>query len=142
MELRGMHQLLAIAVMSGVALTAAAQGGTSGTAGQNSAASPSTAASSGTSGTSGTPGANAQGSTAGAAGSKATGATGSHHARATKHHAGTRHAMRHARKNDESMTRNDSGESQYRAALRRCVQGPEGQRDSCLDQAIRDNGRA
>jgi hypothetical protein len=136
MELRRMHQLLAIAALSGVALTAAAQGGTSGTAGQATAAAPSSAASAGTSGTM------AQDSTAGTAGSKATGATGRHQARAMRHHAATPHAMRHARKGDESMTRNDTGESQYRAALRRCVQGPEGQRDSCLDQAIRDNGRA
>lgn len=35
-----------------------------------------------------------------------------------------------------------STESPYQAALKRCVEGPQAQRDSCIDQAISQYGRS
>lgn len=62
---------------------------------------------------------------------------------AMRHHAPMHHAakMRHERKMSMA-SENESGDSAYRAALRRCVTGPESQRDACLDQAIAQYGHA
>jgi hypothetical protein len=140
MKLRTLNQLVAVAFASGIAFTAAAQGGANGTTTQ--AATPNASApSSG----------NASPSASGSAATNDHGATGSsgkaaHRTRAMRHQA--RHARGEARRGNrgESMARNDAGshagESQYRSALRRCVEGPQAQRDSCLDQAIQANGRA
>jgi hypothetical protein len=57
---------------------------------------------------------------------------------ASKHHAAK---MRHER-NMSMANENETGDSAYRAALRRCVTGPESQRDACLDQAISQYGHA
>jgi hypothetical protein len=51
-----------------------------------------------------------------------------------------RAAARHER-STHAMASNGA-DSSYRAALRRCVTGPEPQRDSCLDQAIAQYGHA
>jgi hypothetical protein len=63
--------------------------------------------------------------------------------RPMRHHAPMHHAakMRHAR-NMSMANENESGDSAYRAALRRCVTGPESDRDTCLDQAISRYGHA
>ena len=64
------------------------------------------------------------------------------HARAqhaTKKHATAHHAMRHGKQTSAEATGTDTA---YKAALRRCVTGPESARDSCLDQAISQYGRA
>ncbi|HJU22961.1 MAG TPA: hypothetical protein VJ891_10680 [Casimicrobiaceae bacterium] len=62
---------------------------------------------------------------------------------AMRHHAPKHHAakMRHER-NMSMANENETGDSAYRAALRRCVTGPESQRDACLDQAISQYGHA
>ena len=68
------------------------------------------------------------------------------HAMAGKHmtnehkasgHAKATHGMRNT-----ASAEGATADSPYKAALRRCVTGPESQRDSCLDQAIAQYGRA
>jgi hypothetical protein len=48
---------------------------------------------------------------------------------------GTHRAAARRGRPADAMASN-AGDSAYRAALRRCVTGPEQQRDSCLDDAI------
>jgi len=45
---------------------------------------------------------------------------------------------KHSRMTQQRMQGETPGasDSAYRAALRRCVEGPQGQRQSCLDDAI------
>lgn len=62
---------------------------------------------------------------------------------AMHHHAPMHHAAKTRRAHNMSMaSENENGDSAYRAALRRCVTGPESQRDACLDQAISRFGHA
>ena len=85
--------------------------------------------------------ANTQSSTTpGAESSTATKPATSH---AMRHHAPMHHAekMRHAR-NMSMANENENGDSAYREALRRCVTGPQSDRDACLDQAISRYGHA
>jgi hypothetical protein len=144
MKLRTLNQLVAAALVSGVALSAAAQGGANGTTTQP-GTSNATAASSASSGNA-SPGASGSAATSDHGASASRSGNAAHHTHAMRHH--PRHARTQASRGHrgESMARNDSGsnagESQYRAALRRCVEGPQAQRDSCLDQAIQANGRA
>jgi hypothetical protein len=71
--------------------------------------------------------------------SKATmGATGKHTGAA--HHMARGHTARH--RMHEASNATTSADSAYKAALRRCVTGPESARDSCLDQAISQYGHA
>ena len=64
------------------------------------------------------------------------------HSTTTKATAKSRSAMRGgthrsvARRGHAANMASNAGDSAYRAALRRCVTGPEQQRDSCLDDAI------
>lgn len=67
-----------------------------------------------------------------------TGATGKHLGAA--HHMARGHAARH--RMHEASNGATSADSAYKAALRRCVTGPESARDSCLDQAISQYGHA
>ena len=60
-------------------------------------------------------------------------------AKKTAHHARKHNAM-HA--THRSQTRVSSEESQYRTALRQCVEGQASQRDRCLDDAIAQYGRS
>lgn len=144
MKLRTLNQLVAAALVSGIALTAAAQGGANGTAKQPATSNASAASS--TSNGSASPGASGSATTTDHAARASGSGKAAHRTHAMRHHA--RHANGQARGGDrrESMARNDSGSnagaSQYRAALRRCVEGPQAQRDSCLDQAIQANGHA
>ena len=70
--------------------------------------------------------------------SKATmGTTGKHMG---AHHMKREHAARH--RMHEASNAATSADSAYKAALRRCVTGPESSRDSCLDQAISQYGHA
>jgi hypothetical protein len=65
---------------------------------------------------------------------------------ATGKHAGSVHRMarKHAARErmHEASEGTTSADSAYKAALRRCVTGPESARDSCLDQAISQYGHA
>jgi hypothetical protein len=63
------------------------------------------------------------------------------HASATKAH---RHmaSAHHARGSTHTASASNSEDSQYRSALRRCVEGPQSQRDSCIDRAISQYGKA
>ena len=139
MKLRILHQLVAVALASGVALTAAAQTGTSGNNARSATGgAPANVTSNATS--------NAGNSASGTSG-KAAKAGGTHRMRShasTHRGARTTHAarMRHGRSDEGMTSRNDAAETQYRGALRRCVEGPQGQRDTCLDQAIREHGHA
>ena len=63
-------------------------------------------------------------------------ASGAHKNHATAHH--TSHA-KHAERGSSAMA--SSQDSAYRAALRSCVAGPAGQKESCLDNAIKRFGR-
>jgi len=56
-----------------------------------------------------------------------------------------RHAMRHPsmqRRDALAATATGTGDPAYRAALKECVAGPEGQHDSCLDDAIARFGQS
>ena len=55
----------------------------------------------------------------------------------TSGHAKAKHGMRNT-----ASAESAPADSAYKAALRRCVTGPESARDSCLDQAIAQYGRA
>jgi hypothetical protein len=67
---------------------------------------------------------------------------------ATKQHAMPRrsatHANRQARRGGGTQMANEAHapDSAYKAALRRCVTGPQSSRDACLDQAIAQYGHA
>ena len=65
---------------------------------------------------------------------------------ATGKHSSAAHPMAHRQaahhRMREASDRTTSADSAYKAALRRCVTGPESARDSCLDQAIAQHGRA
>lgn len=71
--------------------------------------------------------------------SKATMGAGGKHMGAA-HHMARGHAARH--RMHEASNATTSADSAYKAALRRCVTGPESARDSCLDQAISQYGHA
>ena len=71
--------------------------------------------------------------------SKATRGAGGKHMGAA-HHMARGHAARH--RMHEASNATTSADSAYKAALRRCVTGPESARDSCLDQAISQYGHA
>ena len=58
---------------------------------------------------------------------------------ATTHHAMKHKTMHSAHANPSS---GNMHEDPYRMALRQCVQGPEAQRDRCLDDAISRFGRS
>lgn len=62
---------------------------------------------------------------------------------ATKHRS-TTHAKRQARSDSRRQMASESNgaDSAYKAALRRCVTGPESSRDACLDRAISQYGHA
>jgi len=70
--------------------------------------------------------------------STTTGATAKH--AGAKHHSMRAHAARH--RMHEASNGATGADSAYKAALRRCVTGPESARDSCLDQAISQYGHA
>jgi len=59
---------------------------------------------------------------------------------AKAHHATKQHKAMHARPQTEPTV--SPGETQYRTALRRCVEGQAAQRDRCLDDAIARYGRS
>ena len=62
----------------------------------------------------------------------------------TKADTGAKHArsgMRHAHAKTREHSAKES-ETPYQAALKQCVEGPAGQRDSCIDQAISQYGRS
>jgi hypothetical protein len=66
---------------------------------------------------------------------------------ATKQHATQRksatHANRQARRAGTQMANETNApDSAYKAALRRCVTGPQSSREACLDQAIAQYGHA
>jgi hypothetical protein len=67
---------------------------------------------------------------------------------ATKPHAKQRgsaaHAHRQARRESRAPMASEANaaDSAYKAALRRCVTGPQSSRDACLDQAIAQHGPA
>jgi hypothetical protein len=50
------------------------------------------------------------------------------------------HASRSMAMNHASKSQASSHDTQYKAALRRCVTGEQSQRDSCIDQAIAQYG--
>jgi hypothetical protein len=60
--------------------------------------------------------------------------TGSKHAKSGMRHA---HAKMHAHERSAK-----AGDTPYHAALKQCVEGPSGQRDNCIDQAISQYGRS
>ena len=64
-------------------------------------------------------------------------ATGKHERHATKHH-----SMRRRDTTMAAAVNTGTGDPAYRAALKHCVAGPEGQRDSCLDDAIARFGQS
>jgi hypothetical protein len=64
--------------------------------------------------------------------------TGKHH----RHHAASHTAGNAQHKPMESARPASSQETAYQMALRHCVAGPTGQRDSCLDSAITRYGRS
>ena len=80
----------------------------------------------------------------GANGAMAATAHGSSGMHATTKHAS--HAMKHHSmpRRDTAMaaTTTGTGDPAYRAALKGCVAGPEGQRDSCIDDAIARFGQS
>jgi len=59
-----------------------------------------------------------------------------------KQRAASRHESSGQHKAVPEASNEMSGDTAYRSALRSCVQGPEGQRDSCLDGAIARFGRS
>jgi hypothetical protein len=59
---------------------------------------------------------------------------------AKAHHAMKQHKAMHARPRNEPTV--SSGESEYRTALKRCVEGQGSQRERCLDDAISRYGRS
>lgn len=63
------------------------------------------------------------------------------HAKAPHAHRATKHPA-HARGPTMAMTATGTGNPAYRAALRDCVAGPAGRRDSCLDNAIARFGQS
>jgi hypothetical protein len=64
-------------------------------------------------------------------------ATGKHARHATKHHSTHRRDTTMA-----AAVNTGTGDPAYRAALKNCVAGPEGRRDSCLDDAIARFGQS
>ncbi len=64
-------------------------------------------------------------------------ATGKHERHATKHHSMHRRDTTMA-----AAAKTGTGDPAYRTALKNCVAGPEGQRDSCLDDAIARFGQS
>jgi hypothetical protein len=137
MRLRSLHQVIAVALMSGVAVTAYAAGGTGAATHADDRTATTPAAS--------TSAANATApATSASDASPATSSTRAHRSASGQkaQHAwhGTRSAHHVAR--GEAAAMRDGGDRGYRAALRRCVEGPQSQRDGCLDQAIREHERA
>jgi hypothetical protein len=112
MKLHGLHQACAIALFAVAPIVA---GQTSGTA-------------SGPTGT--TSGSNAAAPAQGTMPSHDTSST-----HATKPH---KHSAHVSGTSTQTMSH---GDSPYQAALKRCVEGPANQRDSCIDQAITQYGR-
>jgi hypothetical protein len=63
---------------------------------------------------------------------------------ATAKHAGhaTKHQSMHSRDTAMAAISTGTGDPAYREALKQCVAGPEGQRDSCIDDAIARFGQS
>ena len=63
---------------------------------------------------------------------------------ATGKHAGhtTKHQSMQGRDTALAATATGTGDPAYRAALKECVAGPEGRRDSCIDDAIARFGQS
>lgn len=53
---------------------------------------------------------------------------------------GAKSGKRHARPRMQHDAASHGSETPYHAALKRCVEGPAGQRESCIDQAISQHG--
>jgi hypothetical protein len=64
------------------------------------------------------------------------------HAKSRHAHHAAKHSSTQARSPAMAMTATGTGNPAYRSALRDCVAGPEGQRDSCLDDAIARFGQS
>lgn len=59
-----------------------------------------------------------------------------------EHHAAAHHQSKAKHKHMAAASPTESQETAYHAALKQCVAGPAGQRESCLDGAIARFGRA
>lgn len=77
-------------------------------------------------------------STASAAGKSAAAPAGA----TQKHHATAHHQSKAKHKHMAAASPAGNQETAYQAALKQCVAGPAGQRESCLDGAIARYGRA
>ncbi|HEY1327433.1 MAG TPA: hypothetical protein VGI14_10875 [Casimicrobiaceae bacterium] len=62
-------------------------------------------------------------------------------ASSASHHA-SKHAASGMRHGHAKTGASHEAESPYQAALKRCVEGPAGQRDNCIDQAIDQYSRS
>ena len=73
------------------------------------------------------------------------GAAAASSSKATKPHSAKRSSATHkrqARHEGGAMNEANAADSAYKAALRRCVTGPQSSRESCIDQAIAQYGHA
>jgi hypothetical protein len=93
--------------------------------------------------------ANAQPTGSASSGAAATrgshGASAAPSSKATRPHSAKRSSAMHKRQVRERggpMNEANAADSAYKAALRRCVTGPQSSRESCLDQAIAQYGHA